>query len=124
MPGGLRRLECFLRHLKATASGELNGQNAGVEVVGSSAKTPRRLWSVEEIKKKRDDGLIFIAIHNKVYDVTEFADEHPGGREFIVDLEVDDLDTVNIEFDNAEHSEVRLFVYFAVIVLIDWIGCI
>ncbi|KAI9490378.1 cytochrome b5-like heme/steroid binding domain-containing protein [Zychaea mexicana] len=39
----------------------------------------------EEIKKhdKRND--LYVVIHNKVYDITAFLSEHPGGEEVLLD---------------------------------------
>ncbi|KAB0797080.1 hypothetical protein PPYR_08074 [Photinus pyralis] len=36
-----------------------------------------------EIKNKKDGS--WIIIHNSVYDVTEFLNEHPGGEEVLID---------------------------------------
>ena len=35
--------------------------------------------SGEELRKHRTPGDCWIAVHSKVYDVTEFLEEHPGG---------------------------------------------
>lgn len=41
--------------------------------------------SIEEVKKHvtRDDG-VWVIIHGKVYDVTEWLDEHPGGSKILL----------------------------------------
>ncbi|KAJ1722352.1 Cytochrome b5 isoform E [Coemansia erecta] len=59
-------------------------------------------FTAAEIKKhsKRDD--IWIVVHGKVYDVTKFLDEHPGGEEVI--LENAGLDATEA-FEDIGHSE-------------------
>ncbi|KAJ1845125.1 hypothetical protein LPJ73_004954 [Coemansia sp. RSA 2703] len=59
-------------------------------------------YTAAEIKQhdKRDD--IWIVVHGKVYDVTKFLDEHPGGEEVI--LEVAGLDATDA-FEDIGHSE-------------------
>ena len=46
-------------------------------------------FSLEEVQKHKnpsgDDKSIWIVIHDKVYDVTKFLDEHPGGEEILVE---------------------------------------
>ena len=35
-------------------------------------------------KSKGEDKSIWIVIHDKVYDITKFLDEHPGGEEILI----------------------------------------
>ncbi|KAJ2829235.1 hypothetical protein IWW50_000970 [Coemansia erecta] len=72
----------------------------------SQAKTENKgevaTFTADEIKKhnKRED--VWIVIHDKVYDVTKFLDEHPGGEEVI--LENAGKDSTN-DFEDIGHSE-------------------
>ncbi|KAJ5771259.1 cytochrome b5 [Penicillium nucicola] len=50
--------------------------------------------------RKKDD--IWLAIHGKVYDVTGFIDEHPGGEEVLADSAGTDASG---GFDDVEHSD-------------------
>ena len=47
-----------------------------------------KLYSFEEVQKhKRDSGYrlgYWIVIHNKIYDVTAWLDDHPGGDEILM----------------------------------------
>jgi len=47
----------------------------------SSGKT----YKLEEVSKHCDAEDIWMAIHNKVYDVTKFLEEHPGGVEVMLE---------------------------------------
>ncbi|KAI9318252.1 cytochrome b5-like heme/steroid binding domain-containing protein [Dichotomocladium elegans] len=44
-----------------------------------------KLFSYEEIAKHNKVEDLWMVIHNKVYDITRFVDEHPGGEEVLVD---------------------------------------
>ncbi|KAJ2387912.1 hypothetical protein GGI23_006171 [Coemansia sp. RSA 2559] len=61
-----------------------------------------KTFTAEEIAKHytRDD--IWIVVHGKVYDVTGFLDEHPGGEEVI--LEHAGIDATEA-FEDIGHSE-------------------
>ncbi|KAJ1664625.1 hypothetical protein IW140_004018 [Coemansia sp. RSA 1813] len=61
-----------------------------------------KTFTAEEIAKHytRDD--IWIVVHGKVYDVTKFLDEHPGGEEVI--LEHAGIDATEA-FEDIGHSE-------------------
>ncbi|KAI9260584.1 hypothetical protein BDA99DRAFT_512515 [Phascolomyces articulosus] len=39
----------------------------------------------EEISKHNKRSDLYLVIHNKVYDVTRFGNEHPGGLEVLLD---------------------------------------
>lgn len=62
-------------------------------------------FTKEDVLRKREEGLCYICIHGKVYDVTEFLEEHPGGAEIITDIHAADFDQQTFDFDEAEHSE-------------------
>jgi len=45
-----------------------------------------RLTEVAEHKiTKGDNKSIWVVIHDKVYDITKFLDEHPGGEEILIE---------------------------------------
>merc|ERR1712228_616687 len=48
-----------------------------------------KIFSLEEVEKHKqssgEDKSIWMVIHDKVYDVTKFLDEHPGGEEILVE---------------------------------------
>lgn len=43
-----------------------------------------KVYSLEECKKHNNDKSCWLVIHGKVYDVTEFLEEHPGGYDIIL----------------------------------------
>ena len=42
-------------------------------------------YTMAEVAKHNTDKDCWLAIHGKVYDVTKFLDEHPGGEEVMLD---------------------------------------
>ncbi|KAM4907694.1 cytochrome b5 isoform 1-T1 [Sylvia borin] len=56
-------------------------------MVGSSetGKEPwrGRYYRLEEVQKHSNSQSTWIIIHNRIYDVTKFLDEHPGGEEVL-----------------------------------------
>ena len=59
-------------------------------------------YSLDEIAKHNTEEDCWLVIHGKVYDVTEFLPDHPGGPEIIVDLAGKDATD---EFEDIGHSE-------------------
>jgi len=45
-----------------------------------------RTITLAEVEGHKDRSDCWLVIHNKVYDVTKFLDEHPGGEEVILDV--------------------------------------
>ncbi|XP_012272643.1 cytochrome b5 [Orussus abietinus] len=64
----------------------------------SSAKQYTR----EEVNKSNGTGKTLVIIHDKVYDVTVFLNEHPGGEEVLLDHGGKDASE---DFDDVGHSE-------------------
>lgn len=42
-------------------------------------------YTLAELDKHRSKDSCWMAIEGKVYDVTNFLDEHPGGEDFLLD---------------------------------------
>ncbi|XP_065064801.1 cytochrome b5-like isoform X1 [Rhopilema esculentum] len=61
----------------------------------------RKLFSKEEIKQHNDGRSCWLIIHDKVYDVTEFLEEHPGGEEVLLELAGSDGSE---SFEDVGHS--------------------
>ena len=57
--------------------------------------------TMADVEQHNSEGDCWIAIHGKVYDLTEFADEHPAGPESIIELAGQD----GTEDFEAVHSE-------------------
>lgn len=58
-------------------------------------------YSFEEIKTHNTEKSCWLVIHNKVYDVTKFLNEHPGGEEILLEYSGQDA-TEN--FEDIGHS--------------------
>jgi len=59
-------------------------------------------YNKEQVSKHTKSGDIWLAIRGKVYDVSTFISEHPGGEEIIRDVAGRDATE---DFDNVGHSE-------------------
>jgi cytochrome b involved in lipid metabolism len=44
-----------------------------------------RIITKEELASHKDARSIWISIHDKIYDVTKFLEEHPGGEEVLLE---------------------------------------
>ncbi|KAM5222391.1 cytochrome b5 isoform 2-T2 [Ctenodactylus gundi] len=42
-----------------------------------------KYYTLEEIQKHKDSKSTWVIIHHKVYDLTKFLEEHPGGEEVL-----------------------------------------
>lgn len=60
-----------------------------------------RIITKEELSSHKDAKSIWIAIHDKVYDITKFLEEHPGGEEVL--LEQGGKDGTD-QFEDVGHS--------------------
>lgn len=61
---------------RATVVEAANGGLTKRAVAGGKAKQ----YTMEEVNKHNRRGDVWIVVQNKVYDLSSFADEHPGGR--------------------------------------------
>jgi flavocytochrome c len=52
----------------------------------SSKAGSTRIISAEEMQESQKKGLQWVTLYGKVYDLTEYVDEHPGGPEAIKDV--------------------------------------
>ncbi|RMX49357.1 hypothetical protein pdam_00014784 [Pocillopora damicornis] len=56
---------------------------------------------LEEVQKHNAAGSSWLIIHNRIYDITKFLDEHPGGEEVLLEQAGGDA-TEN--FEDVGHS--------------------
>ncbi|GAB1602589.1 cytochrome b5-like [Argonauta hians] len=60
-----------------------------------------KIFRLEEVKDHKNSKSLWLIIDNKVYDVTKFMDEHPGGEEVLLDL--GGMDATD-PFEDVSHS--------------------
>lgn len=56
----------------------------------------------EEVAKHNTPDDLWLTIHDKVYDISEFLAEHPGGDQVLIDIAGQDG---TVEFDKVGHSD-------------------
>jgi len=60
-----------------------------------------KFFTIEEVSNHNKEGDLWLIIHNKVYDVTKFSQEHPGGIEVLLDKGGHDATSA---FEDVGHS--------------------
>ncbi|CDH55943.1 cytochrome b5 [Lichtheimia corymbifera JMRC:FSU:9682] len=60
------------------------------------------VYSSEEVAKHSTKNDLWLVVHNKVYNVTEFVQEHPGGEEVLLDEAGKDATE---SFEDIGHSD-------------------
>ncbi|KAL1565903.1 cytochrome b5-like [Salvia divinorum] len=60
-----------------------------------------KVFSFGEVSKHNRNGDCWVIIHGKVYDVSRFLDEHPGGEEVLVNASGKDA---SVDFDDVSHT--------------------
>ena len=63
--------------------------------------TEQKQYTFEEVKKASDKVRTVMVIHDKVFDVTAFLNEHPGGEEILLDHGGKDASE---DFNDVGHS--------------------
>lgn len=63
--------------------------------------TQLKTITLEEVKKHNNREDVWFVIHNKVYDVTRFIEEHPGGEEVLLEQAGQVASEI---FDDVSHS--------------------
>ncbi|RSL95458.1 hypothetical protein CEP52_012059 [Fusarium oligoseptatum] len=58
-----------------------------------------------EVEAHNSKTSCYVSIGNKVYDVTDFADDHPGGADLVLDYAGRDIEDILKDPDSHEHSE-------------------
>ncbi|XP_072323263.1 cytochrome b5 isoform X2 [Scyliorhinus torazame] len=61
----------------------------------------KKYYRLEELKQHSNGNSAWINIHNKIYDVTTFLEEHPGGEEVLKEQAGGDASEA---FDDVGHS--------------------
>uniref|UniRef100_A0A8C9MWD3 Cytochrome b5 n=1 Tax=Serinus canaria TaxID=9135 RepID=A0A8C9MWD3_SERCA len=84
----------------------------GGAVAGGDRSWRGRYYRLEEVQKHNNSQSTWIIIHNRIYDVTKFLDEHPGGEEVLREQAGGDA-TENFE-DVGHSTDARTLCYVAI----------
>ncbi|KAF9115806.1 fatty acid alpha-hydroxylase [Mortierella sp. AM989] len=63
------------------------------------------LYSVQQVLAHNSSGSCWVIINNKIYDVTSFVTDHPGGEEYILDHAGNDITSLMKDEFTHLHSE-------------------
>ncbi|MBN3270811.1 CYB5 protein, partial [Polyodon spathula] len=74
-------------------------EGKNIEVINSESTV--KYYTLEEINRHSSSKDVWIIIHDKVYDITSFLEEHPGGEEVLLEQAATDA-TEN--FEDVGHS--------------------
>lgn len=59
-------------------------------------------YPLSEIKRHNNEKSAWLLIHDEVFDVTEFLEMHPGGKDVILDFIGTDA---TVPYEEAKHSK-------------------
>lgn len=76
--------------------------SAEAPVAATTSASTEKVISAEELAKHTTRNDLWIVVNGKVYDVSKFVDEHPGGEEVLIDVGGKDATR---EFEDVGHSE-------------------
>lgn len=94
------RLRRVLAHLTHDGGEEMTCKEA--KSAPKKAAAPVKVYTTAEVAKHNSSSSCWIIIHGKVYDVTNFALEHPGGGDLLLDEAGTDCTE---KFESQGHSE-------------------
>ncbi|XP_053277611.1 cytochrome b5 isoform X1 [Pleuronectes platessa] len=82
---------------------ETNGSasNSNAEVNGEIVESDVKYYTLEEIREHNMSSDSWLIIHDKVYDITGFLEEHPGGEEVLLEQAGSDATE---SFEDVGHS--------------------
>ncbi|KAG2216148.1 hypothetical protein INT45_003774 [Circinella minor] len=69
-----------------------------------------QIFSTADVAKHNTKSDLWVVIHNKVYDITKFVQEHPGGEEVLLDEAGKDATEA---FEDIGHSDEAREFYLA-----------
>ncbi|XP_013882756.1 cytochrome b5 type B [Austrofundulus limnaeus] len=78
-----------------------SANNIGNEKNGDTADGGVKFYTLEEVRVHNMNSDTWLIIHNKVYDISNFLEEHPGGEEVL--LEQGGADATE-SFEDVGHS--------------------
>ncbi|OWF41320.1 cytochrome b5-like [Mizuhopecten yessoensis] len=79
----------------------VNTSTTQTSTCGPNIEASTSLYSLKEVSDHCDTQSLWIVIHDKVYDVTQFTYEHPGGLEILLEHAGRDA---TVDFEEKGHS--------------------
>ncbi|XP_072461511.1 cytochrome b5 type B-like [Notamacropus eugenii] len=76
-------------------------QGGGSSTAGKEPEAEATYYGLQEVAKHNSEKDAWLVIHGRVYDITAFLDEHPGGRKVLMDKAGQDATE---SFEAAGHS--------------------
>ncbi|XP_041340414.1 cytochrome b5 [Pyrgilauda ruficollis] len=65
--------------------GGRRGEAAAAAAAAAGGDGPAPVFTLEEVAKRNSSREAWLVIHGRVYDVTRFLEEHPGGEEVLLE---------------------------------------
>eukprot|EP00210_Caulerpa_lentillifera_P005064 g4837.t1 len=65
-------------------------------------EVPQTVYTLKEVSQRNDNSSCWVVIHGKVYDVTEYLEDHPGGEDILLSVAGQEATE---EFEDQGHSE-------------------
>ncbi|KAM4767134.1 cytochrome b5 type B [Cyanocitta cristata] len=63
----------------------MEGGRRGEAAAAAEGDGPAPVFTLEEVAKRNSSRETWLVIHGRVYDVTRFLEEHPGGEEVLLE---------------------------------------
>ena len=64
-----------------------------------------RIYTAEDVAAHKTRNSCWVSRNGKVYDVTGFLADHPGGDDLILDYAGKDIANIMVDKDSHDHSE-------------------
>ena len=69
-------------------------------MTSSSSSAALTSFTWKDVREHQDEDSCWLVIHNDVHDVTKFLEDHPGGKEFLLEAVGEDASD---DFDQVRH---------------------
>ncbi|KAJ5757141.1 Cytochrome b5 [Penicillium nucicola] len=70
------------------------------------------MYTLEEVKQHNKPDDVWIVIHNKIYDVTKYLEDHPGGSAILIEVAGTDATEAFEETGHSDEARNELAQYF------------
>jgi cytochrome-b5 reductase len=70
------------------------------------------MYTLEQVQKHNKPDDVWIILHNKVYDVTKYLEDHPGGSAILVEVAGTDATEAFEETGHYDEAREELVQYY------------